>query len=338
MASVAATEYDDSVEDASQAVSPKVIGFPSEEHVSSVGSDPENSRKRPRPVSEPEDDSIDDLLPAATAMKRRRLDAEKENSQKGVASKAISSWGKVANLPLKKIKKQKKEIDVREAAKEHREAEEEAARLERDALNAGLDDIDTKLPANLVVIEEMQVTDRTDRPARAERQASNRWDEKWNGRRNFKKFRRQGDDNGRRLHTQNVIVPLVEVKKNTYGLGEQYWNRSERDGTNKHKSSAESGISQSQSQTQGNMESEERTSPAATRLQQEAAEIVGEIDVSQPRRTRFMDKTQSDSARSKRPASSFGGSVAKRPKTIHTAPASDSDSEDLKFRFGRHKR
>ena len=214
-------------------------------------------------------------------------------------------------------------------------------------------------PANLVAVEEMPLYVRTNQPSRASEGGgigNDRWDERWNGRKNFKKFRRKGDPSGGpRRNVQNVIVPLVEVKKHSYGIGEQYWDHSndEESGSKRKKKGTSQGQSLTQSQprlrdqlqtltqTQTDDEDhEERSSLTTTRLQQEAAEIVGAIDMDSPRRTRLADKTQSRNARpNKRPASGAGAGATKKQKTIQTRPASDdSDSDDLKFRFGRRNK
>jgi hypothetical protein len=177
----------------------------------------ETSLKRSRPAPESEGDMVDELLPAAAAMKRRKLEMEKRGLVQASGEKATP-------FPVAKPKKKEKEIDVREAARKRREAEEEAERKERERDEKAFDEDQTP-----------------------------------------------------------------------------------------------------------------PTSPSTTRLQQEAAEIVGAIDVDSPRRTRLADKRQSQNARlRKRPAPSAGAGATKRQKTIQTRPASDgSDSDDLKFRFGR---
>ena len=315
--------------------------------------DRETSLKRSRPASESEEeDMVDELLPAATAMKRRKLEIESRNGGAPQPSR-----DRTVLLPLIKPKKKKiKEIDVREAARERREREEEAERREHERDEKGLETVELVKPANLVVIEEMPLRVRTDQPSGANGDTGNgRWDERWNGRKNFKKFRLKGDPNGgpRRI-VQKVIVPLVEVKKHSYGIGEQYWDHGDKESGSKKKKSASQSQSQTQSQprlrgtlhaqtqTQAGDEDDEEvhTSPTTTRLQQEAADIFGAIDVDSPRRTRLADKTQSQNARpKKRPGSGLGAASAKKQKTIQTRQASDeTDSDDLKFRFGRRKK
>ena len=301
-------------------------------------------------VRSPADDAmVDGLLPAAAAMKRRKIEIDRENRTTGVGETQTHSHIDEPRRPKLRKGQAKKEIDVRAAARERREAEEEAARRDQEVLEAELGDISVEDMKNLAVVEEMEIPTRLERASRAEENAGRRWDENWNGRKNFKKFRKKGEGAGvARRPTQNVIVPLVEVKRKNYGIGEAYWSSS-RD--KEHDSGPKSGrsgrlSSQTQTQTQSQTQPlvEESTSPAMTRLQEEAAEIIGAIDVDRPRQTRLADKTQQsqhtmNSSRGKRPASSAALGTAKKQRTIRTKAASESESEEeLKFKFGSRRK
>ncbi|KAK2067858.1 hypothetical protein P8C59_001563 [Phyllachora maydis] len=52
-----------------------------------------------------------------------------------------------------------------------------------------------------------------------------RWDPAWNGRRNFKRFRRQGEAAGRAAAAprRRIIIGLEEVKNKEFGIGDDYW-------------------------------------------------------------------------------------------------------------------
>lgn len=274
---------------------------------------------------------MDDLLPAAAAMRKQRLEMQqKERGSKKVSQAATAK-------PVKKPKKVNQEIDVIEAARQRREVEEEAIRKDQEALeHAGIDVENIK---DLAIVVEMELPTRTDKPTRASGQANDRWDERWNGRKNFKRFRRRGRDaDGRLRHVQKVILPLEEAKKASYGIGPDYWSSGSK---SSRANTQRSGTSQSQLKT-ANLPSQaatETTSPAATRLQQEAEEIVGAIDVDEPRHTRADDHSglRSQTRASKRPAAQQVGTSSKRQKTLQTR--ADDDSEDeLKFRFGRRKK
>lgn len=151
-------------------------------------------------------------------------------------------------------------------------------------------------------------------------QRSENWDPKWNGRKNFKGFRRKGEAPQRRGHATKVIVPLVAIKLNDFGIGDKYWDKTEeqreREREKKRQKEARSqrvqGQTQNQSQhssarTNGQGESivhvdddEEgdqvssgvkSTSSVTSRLQQEAAAIVEhDLDLDSPRRTRAADR------------------------------------------------
>ena len=353
-----------------------------------VKDEPTSTRKRRRDPSPSQQEQsfandMDELLPAATAMKKRKLELEAEAKRKGLPVPFSST----SAAPAKKPKKQEKEIDVREMARAHREKEAEAARRAREEedLLPPHDENDRE-PANLVQIEYM------DLPVRASKAAprtgrnpedDSRWDPKWNGRKNFKKFRPQ-EAGAKRLsdHTSKVFVELVSAKKNTGGLGDKYWPKSQED-KDKEKEKrrkekqrsqrTQSSASQARTQTQtatdtgstrrvsgilsddDERDQDRQTSPAATRLQEEAAAIVDhDIDMDSPRRTRGDDarsqtqqqtQTQVQKQGTKRPAPKSAAPAAKkRQKTIPvtTVHGSDSDdggdSDDMKFKFGSRRR
>lgn len=309
-----------------------------------------NGHASKRARSPTEDAMVDGLLPAAAAMKRRKIQIDRENQRRGISEVQRHTDERV-QLNTRKVPP-KREFDVRAAARKQREAKEEAARRDEEGLEAKLGEISVEEMKHLAVVVEMEMPTRKERAARADGNVSDRWDEKWNGRKNFKKFRRKGEDAGTiRRTTQNVIVPLVEVRRKNFGIGEAYWSSS-RDKTNEsgqHKGSRTGNLSsQTQTQTQSQpqpLTEESTSSPTMTRLQQEAAEIVGAVDMDRPRHTRLADKTQQsqqtmNSSRGKRPANSAAsGAAAKKQRTIRTRAASESESdEELRFKFGSRKK
>lgn len=161
-----------------------------------------------------EDDLMASLLPGANAMKKRRAESSQHNKQQeSMAPKEV----------VRKPKRQK--LDVLEAARQHREAEEKAAqdqrREEEASLQASLQDMNIEQMKHLVIVEEMEVPSRDSCAQTVDE--GNRWDDRWNGRKNFKKFRRKGDPSMPRTRIQTVIVPLEEVKRKDYGVGDIYW-------------------------------------------------------------------------------------------------------------------
>ena len=284
-------------------------------------------------ASSDDDRRMDDLFPAAAAMKKQRL----EMQRKGKENKKASQGDALQHV--KKVKKAE-DFDVIEAARKRREAEEEAIRMDQEALEHA--NIDVENIRNLAVVVEMDLPVRTYRPGQSNGEGIDRWDERWNGRKNFKRFRRHGEGTGRIRLAQKVIVPLEEAKKASYGIGPGYWPDSSR---SSRRDTQPSNTSQSQVRnttvaTQST--SVERTSPEATKLQQEAEDIVGVIDVDEPRHTRADDqgsstRSQPQTQGGKRSATDQGTLASKRQKTLRMRGDDDSDDE-LKFRFGRRKK
>ena len=301
-----------------------------------------NPKKRPAPQDEDDDEDaiVDKLLPATTAMKRRRIEEERS----GISTQQLLDTAQ--KEPEKKKPRKPKEINIQDAVRERREAEEEAARRDEQNLKETLDGMDISEMKNLAVIEEMEIPDRPpQKPSNTE--ANPRWDDSWNGRKNFKKFRRRGEGNVARRGA-TVMVPLEEVKKKDYGIGEDYWLESEKS-KKQRKEKERTTQSQSQSQSQ----------PFTTARSHAAAEVPAElavdgdlpetIDVDAPRLTRHQEHVREEETPAsgtqatgrKRPAPAengkeAGGGVGARKKPRFAVQDSDSDSEDeLKFRFRR---
>lgn len=206
------------------------------------------SRKRAAtPLSEDED-VMEVMAPTTAAIKRRRLAQELDRKRRGestpppppvpvVKEEPSPMLAPAKPVPKRSRKAKEASPDPIEEARIRREEAEAAERAEREALEAqldglGIDDIRKKL-----VIEEIEVV-RTKPPPRvvAHADESERWEDKWNGRKNFKRFRRRGADESQR-RVEKVIVALEEVKNRNYGIGDEYWGE-ERDNTQKRKGQA----------------------------------------------------------------------------------------------------
>ena len=285
----------------------------------------QNPRKRPAGEMEEENDEdlMDQLLPAAAAMKRRRIEEEEEAARTGKSTQR--SFGHIQEEPeAPKPKKPKKELNIKETVRSRREAEDIAAIQEEEELRDTIDGVDVDGMRNLAVIEEMDLPDHTGQRFQRQRPngtgGSNRWDDRWNGRKNFKKFHRQGEG-GQPRRGQSVMVPLEEVKKKDYGIGEEYWLESNK--TNKRQKAKER-ASQSQSQ------------PFATaRSQREEEDAVVELGDGED----TGDSRIQQSARGKRkePPDRARAGVAKKQK-FATVKDSESESEDeLRFRFKKRR-
>lgn len=304
-----------------------------------------NPRKRPAPPPEEEDEEgeIDKLLPAAAAMKRRRIEEEEEIQRNGV-SKERSYGTSQKKSESEKARKPKKEANIKVVVRERREAEEEAARQDEENLRDTLEGMTVEEMKSLAVVEEMELPDRSEQTQRRNPngEANSRWDERWNGRKNFKKFRRRGE--GMQVRRgPTLIVPLEEVKKKDYGIGEDYWVETEKT-RKKRKEKDRSTQSQSQSQPFATAKSKPVEMPSELVLDGELPES---IDLEAPRTTKGQERTQQtdeSSTRSqvvngKRPASSHGNSAPAKKQKRFAVQDSDSDSEDeLKFRFKKKGR
>lgn len=176
------------------------------------------------------DSVVDSLLPGVAKMKKRRL--ETHTSDADVPVGASASPGQLLNMTTQSEKpptKKKPTLDVRSVAKQHAEALD--ARV--DSTNTeGLEDDDVDIAGlrNLAIVEEMDVQPRSTNVRNgAGTDDQGRWDERWNGRKNFKRFRRQGGAGGVAVsnRAQRIVVRLEEAKRKDYGMSEPMFSRSE---------------------------------------------------------------------------------------------------------------
>ncbi len=208
------------------------------------------SRKRPAsPIIEEEEDILEEMAPTAAAMKRRRLANDEDRGERGELSlpppppqPAPALVVKEEHHPPKsKAKRTKREIkkekesdpvEIERRQREEREKAEALAQAEREAMQAQYDGKSIEQIRNLTIIETMDVK-RSNRPAQRTLRAdqSERWEQQWNGKKDFKKFRRRKDANDARGFDK-VIVPLEEAKKKDFGIGDTYW---ETDDTQRQK-------------------------------------------------------------------------------------------------------
>lgn len=320
----------------------------------SDGSSVPVKRSRKRKGSEMEDENeglMDQILPAAAAMKRRKIEEQEEATRNGTSVKPSVTSQQAA--PAEKLKP-KKEVNIQEVVRERLEAEEDAVRREEESLRESLDGMQVEDMKNLAVVEEMDLPDRSDRPENQINGTSNsRWDDAWNGRKNFKKFRRRGEGTpARRGHS--VIVPLEEVKKKDYGIGEEYWLENEK--AKKKQKGKDRATQETPSQPNTMTRSEPATAkaPVPAELHIEDGDP-DTIDISAPRQTRRAHQVSEEghdggagsqasvrrnTNKAKRAGSPTDGAAAKRAKlsTSREEEGSESDSQDeLKFRFGKRR-
>jgi len=241
--------------------------LPPQEEVHDARSTKRAPRKRPlSPLPEHDNSALlDEIAPTAAAAKRRRIEAgetpvpqspepepapQVDEDEEMVLDSPPQDKTKKGQTAKGKCKKIKQEDDILELARRQREEAEALAAAKRKELEELPDDgIDYAAIRALHIIEECEV--RFPEPgannrSRDQEIADGRWDPRWNGRKNFKRFRKQGEAGGRQA--PRIIISLEEVKPKEYGIGDDYWLEDESGARGKNNSQRES---QTQTHTQG---------------------------------------------------------------------------------------
>ena len=317
-------------------------------------------------------------------MKRRRLEAQEEARRRGDNEPPSQSQNNDTNIPsptttatTTKRKEQQPPLDIKASLRERRAAADQARALDEESLHRDLADEDIAALRDLAVVEEFDLAppshpSRTNGNGNSANGSNERWNPAWNGRKNFKKFRPQGSatagaaGNGGNANArrggQGVIVPLEEVKKRDFGIGEEYWLESggKKDSSSlKRKRKERASRSQSQSRMVGeeeNEEGEEEIEESAAgangrarakgKKKNVSRELVVEydeampdvIDVEAPRRTRGME-TQTQTQWSSAGKVASVGKGGRKQQSLFAVNEDESESEDeLKFRFGKRRR
>ena len=170
----------------------------------------QSSRKRLRTSDGDGNESLlETILPAAAAMKRRRVEEEKAARDAGPVENVQPVSSDLTSTSSSKNVKPSKEINIQHVVRQRRRAEEEEAMRDEESL-ANMEEMTIEEMKTLAVVEEMEVSPRPPPSSRTRNNGEDdRWDPRWNGRKNFKKFRRRNlGDLPRR-----VIVRLEEVSK-----------------------------------------------------------------------------------------------------------------------------
>lgn len=177
----------------------------------------------PSPIHETveKEEQMDSLFPAAAEIKRRRAATRAPSASVEPEIKTPTTQPKRRGVEaverLQRAKrKADKDIDVREQTRLRIKEEDDRRKAAEESLREQLEGIDIEQMKNLAVVEEMHILPRAQRsngdnlrtPAEA-RANSGRWDPAWNGRKNFKKFRRRGAEQGVTPH--KVMVALEEA-------------------------------------------------------------------------------------------------------------------------------
>ncbi|KUJ18793.1 uncharacterized protein LY89DRAFT_706435 [Mollisia scopiformis] len=226
---------------------------------------PGKRKRDPSPIFEDseEENLLDQLAPAAAAFKKQKL----------ARGESIARPAPVIPKPEPRKPpaptKVKQEINVVEIARQKQEEARALAVAERESLMEQLEGMDVDQMRNLAIIEEVPVV-RKPPPIRTSRaDESDRWDDKWNGRKDFKRFRRRGATGNRK--NERVIVPLEEAKNKDFGIGDDYWG-GEIDSQKKKKKGKET---QSQNESGGSAPKSRAANRARQILASEAEEEFG---------------------------------------------------------------
>ncbi|KAK4201740.1 hypothetical protein QBC40DRAFT_323705 [Triangularia verruculosa] len=235
------------------------------------------TRKRPlSPLPEHDDSAfLADIAPTAAAAKRRRIQAGeppvppppepeptvKDEDDDEMAVDSPQGKNKKGRVTKAKSKKTTPGEEILELARQKREEAEIRADAERRALTEQDDgEIDYAAIRRLQLenVQEVEVHFPERRAAastgggrtREQDIADGRWDPRWNGRRNYKQFRKQGVAGGRQAARKVILLEEVRVKSN--GIGDEYWLENEtssnRVGNNSQRQSQQQ---QQQQQQQG---------------------------------------------------------------------------------------
>jgi DNA repair protein XRS2 len=322
---------------------------------------------------------MDRIAPTAAAVKRRRIEAGEdplpqapepaadEDEEITAPQPATGQASKSHSVKSKSYKGKTKgggDGDIFEIARQHREEAEARAAADRESLQVD-DDVDFALIRRLQIVEECNIR-QPKAPGRTRDQdiADGRWDPRWNGRQNFKKFRRYGEPAGR--PAPRVIVGLEEVKSKEYGIGDDYWLEEEGSGNGKNKSSRRQTQTQRQAQatqTQAKGKEKEGVAPVTAIVHDSSdedgpgEESVPEQAIAEPdpprtkagkvaarslrsRQSQAQKERQSQTTRSsKRTATALAADErpTKKPRLVIEVQESDESDDELKFRFGRRK-
>lgn len=341
---------------------------PIEEPEETIPTIRQSQRKRRAPPTSEAQNMIEDFAPTAAQVKRRRIAAGEDPVPREPTP--IESSAPETQKPKNKVLKVKKEIDILDLARQHREEAEARAKAEREELAAVPEDLDLAEIRRLHIEEPMEVRQVPPTRSREQDIADGRWDPAWNGRKNFKKFQQRGGVIGR--PPQKIIVALEEVKTKGFGIGDDYWLEDESQQLKRKKQSQ----TQSQSQSTGGRDDRQgangQSKEPVKQKQKLPAEVLPLVDSSEdedynmgdeeedvviapPTRTRStrvsQQTTQSQSTRTttqstsqktqpsratKRPAPPPTREKPAKKSRIGFVAASDDESDDgLRFRFGK---
>ncbi|RMZ72967.1 hypothetical protein GMOD_00009752 [Pyrenophora seminiperda CCB06] len=304
------------------------------------------------------EEQLDSLFPTAAKMRKERAatrapSASVEPEVGGPVQKSTTKGvDALARLNLAKARAEK-DINVREHTRQRIKEEEDRRKADEENLREALEGVDIGELKNLAQVEEMDVLPRQNRSTSRNQNAvtSDRWNPEWNGRKNFKKFRRRGAEQG--VQARKVIVTLEEAppKKgigisDTFlleGIEPSFRSRGSRRGGSRqaHDSDSEPEVggftrrkraTQSQSQQQKEVINVEDSGP-------DDEEDPSERTQRSSGRTQRVPETQlstnSLAQRGKKRPSDAGSVQSNNKRSKYGKVDDDSDDEETGFRFKR---
>ena len=304
------------------------------------------------------EEQLDTLFPAAAEMKRRRAATRAPSASvepekiPGPVQNSRSKGAEALERLQRAKEKANKEINVREQTRLRVKEEEQRRIADREALELALEGIDITEARNLARIEEMEIVPREPRPSTRvhSQQADNaRWNPEWNGRKNFKRFRRRGVEPG--VQPRRVIVELEEApaeNEATEPFFLEDMESSSRSMASRRRqqtvdvddddaSDPEPGFARRKPSTQPEVIAVEDSSPEDGGDGDDDDDVVERTQRSSGRTQRIVETQMSDASAQKggkkRPTTSSSGQPASKRGRIMAKD--DSDEEETGFRFRR---
>jgi hypothetical protein len=284
---------------------------------------------------------MEGMAPAVARFKRQRL-AEQDK----FASPDPEPQSEIPAARNAKTKV-KKEVDISAHLNQHRQREEERARQEKEDLANLPDDVDLAEIRRLNIVEEMEIRRPGTARTREQDIADGRWNPKWNGMKNFKKFRKRGEATGRPPVKQ--LIQLQEVKNKEFGVGDDFWLEDEE--KQRRNRNSQRSVETREEETLPPPPPPPSRGRAARVVDSESGEedededlpTVSEISA-QPSRSGVSQTSTRQTTQKKRPAPAPDSATEQAPKRVRptrraaAAEESDDSDDELKFRFGRRRK
>jgi hypothetical protein len=346
------------MEDVQESVQPSVLSIRASQQRTASPIEKEHSQRAQNHKIIAKEEQMDSLFPTAAAVKRQRAvtrapsaSAEPEEDEP-VQPKIGKGKAAIQRIQRAQAKVDSKELNLPELARIRIKEEEERRKAEEENLREALEGIDIDKIRKNTTIEEMELRPRAERVASRQPQTNDeRWNSDWNGRKNFKKFRRRGAERG--LPTHKVIVALEEAPpKKGFGVADQFLlddiepsstfrsrdsRRKDKTPINDDDSEPEPGFvrpRRSQATEVIDVEDsgpdEEEGGPVARTTQRSSGRTqrVAETQVGD-------DETQASTRGKKRGAPAPAGPSSSKRGRIGSRKDDDSDEEETGFRFKR---